>query len=76
MTMLTAERLDQIQREATKLEPAKVALTIIAFIPFLLGWIAGKTWTAISWTITAMKVGWQAARERERTRRPGGGVAT
>lgn len=53
----------RIQTEARQLDPVKVLLTLIAVIPFALGWVAGKTWMAFAWLLVAVRVGWQQARD-------------
>lgn len=54
--------VERIDTEARQLDPVKVLLTVIAAIPFVLGWIVGKTWLALAWLLTAARVGWQVAR--------------
>jgi hypothetical protein len=52
-------RLDRISTEAQKLQFGRAFLTI-AFMPFfLLGWVAGKCWSAIAYILASIKVGWQ-----------------
>lgn len=59
---------DQVRAEARELDPAKVLLTILFVLPFVLGWLAGMTvratWTVFAWTWTAMVVGFRTARPR------------
>jgi len=57
---------DQVRDEARRLDPAKVALTLLFVVPFVLGWLAGVVWrvlwTVFAWTWTAMVVGFRTAR--------------
>lgn len=56
---------DQVRAEARHIDPAKVVLTLLFVVPFVLGWTAAATvrviWTTISWTWAAVIVGWRAA---------------
>lgn len=54
--------VERIDTEARKLDPVKVLLTVIATIPFVLGWLVGKAWLVLAWLLTAARVGWQEAR--------------
>lgn len=52
-------RLDRISAEARQLQFGRALLTIV-FTPFwLLGWIAGKTWAALTYVFASVKVGWK-----------------
>lgn len=57
--------VDRIDAEARQLDPAKVALTLIALVPFLLFWLAGvaarAVWLVAAWLWTAGVVGWRSA---------------
>ena len=56
---------DQVRAEARRIDPAKVVLTALFLIPFVLGWLAAQTvracWAVISWTWAAVVVGWRTA---------------
>lgn len=58
----------QIDAEARRLDPAKVALTLLMALPFLAGWLAGSLWRAswvvLAWSWTAVAVGFRSARGR------------
>jgi hypothetical protein len=61
-----ADRLaEQVREESRQLDPAKVVLTVLMVVPFVLGWVAAQTmracWAVISWTWTALVVGWRTA---------------
>jgi len=60
MVMHTA--LERIDAEARQLDPARVLLTILAAIPFVIGWLLGKAWLVLAWLWTAAVVGWREAR--------------
>lgn len=64
MTSFTAQ-VERINTEARQLDPKKVALTLLAVLPFVLGWTLKKvvvvSWVALSWLWTAAVVGWRAA---------------
>lgn len=65
--MFDATALERIQTQAREIDPVKVALAIVAGIPYILGWTVAKAfgvvWTIASWTAAAAKVGWQDARK-------------
>lgn len=73
MTSL-AERVpvDRISAEAREVRFARTVLVLIAAFFFGVGWLAGKTWLAVAWAATAVKLGWQEARISGSTRRPAG----
>lgn len=58
--------LDRIQSDAAQLQPARVALTVVAAPLFVVGWLAGKAWSVVwvvaSWLLAAAAVGWSSAR--------------
>lgn len=61
---------DQVREESRDLDPLKVALTMLMVLPFVLGWLAGKTlmvvWTMFAWVWTAALVGFRTARNESR----------
>jgi hypothetical protein len=56
---------EQVRAEARRIDPAKALLTVMALIPFVLGWLAAQTvrtcWAVLSWTWAAVVVGWRTA---------------
>lgn len=56
--------LERIDREARSLDPARVALTTIATVPFVLGWLLGRVWLVAAWVFTAGVVGVRAGANR------------
>jgi len=56
---------DDVRAEARRIDPAKLLLTVLFVVPFVLGWLAAVTvracWTAVSWTWAAVVVGWRTA---------------
>ncbi len=67
--MVLSVPVEQISTQARQADPVRVLLTLIAVIPFIVGWSAGKAWLALAWLCTAVRVGWQQARQE----RPGEG---
>lgn len=65
--MFDATALERIQTQAKEIDPLKVALAVVASIPYILGWVISKVftvvWVVISWAVAAGKVGWQDARK-------------
>lgn len=55
---------DAIRAEASKLDPLKVLVTLIALIPFLLGWSARIVWVLVSLLWGGAVVGWRKATEQ------------
>lgn len=57
---------DQVAAESKVLDPAKVVLTLLTIVPFVLGWTVGLVWRAVwavlAWTWTATVVGFRTAR--------------
>lgn len=54
--------VEQITAEAKKVDVGRAVLAVLALIPFLLGWVAGKTVLAFAWVGLAVKAGWLQAR--------------
>ena len=50
----------QISEDARRLNPAKVALTILLALPFLIGWVARVVWLALAFLWSAVVYGWEA----------------
>jgi len=48
----------------TQLQPGRIALTALAGLLWLLGWLAGTVWSAVLWSGTAIKLGWTDSRRR------------
>jgi hypothetical protein len=59
--MLPAIDVDEITERARQARPAHALLTALTFIPFLLGWTARQIWVGLTFTWTAVRVGWRAA---------------
>jgi hypothetical protein len=55
-----SRKADKVRTEARDLDPAKVALTLLFLVPFVVGWLLGALWTGLAWA-------WQAAVEGFRT---------
>ena len=65
LTLRASSVADDVRAQASKADPAKVLLTALALLPFLLGAVAGlvvrAAWTVLAWTWAAVVVGWRAA---------------
>jgi hypothetical protein len=59
--------LQRINSEAGQIRFGRTMLTMLAAVLFAIGWTAAKLfgalWLIVSWTLTAMKVGWVEARK-------------
>lgn len=59
---------DEVRAEARRIDVVKVLLTVLALLPFLLGWTAGVLvrgcWTTVLWTWAAVRVGWRTGHGR------------
>lgn len=70
MAVVDVVPVDAIRERAEAIDPARVALALLA-IPFLvIGWLARMVvravWLVLSWAFAAVQVGWaQAAPSRE-----------
>jgi hypothetical protein len=51
-------RLDRISAEARQLQFGRAILTIVFTPLFLVGWLLGKSWRAVTYALAALKVGW------------------
>ncbi len=54
---VTPKRIDRISEEAHKLQFGRAVLTILFMPVFLIGWLIGKAWRAVTFVIAALKVG-------------------
>lgn len=45
-----------------RVDVVRVLLTLLALLPYVLGWVAGAAVTATAWTWAAVVVGWRDAR--------------
>lgn len=58
--------LDRISAQAREVHFWRTVLTLIAAVLYGLGWTAAKVlgalWLALTWSATAVRVGWQEAR--------------
>lgn len=69
--------LDKVRKQrATQPDLGRVLLTLAMCVPFILGWLLGKTisvvWALCSWVWAAAVVGYQAARSTDQTKARGG----
>lgn len=54
--------VQRISTEAREVHFGRTALTVIAALFYVIGWLVAKLWLAVAWCGTAVKVGWQEAR--------------
>lgn len=64
--------VEQITAEAKKVDVGRAVLSLLALIPFLIGWLAGKAVVAVAWMWLAVKAGWIEARKPARATGDGG----
>jgi hypothetical protein len=71
-TVLERVPVDRISSQAREVRFGRTVLTLIAAVLYGIGWVAAMAftvlWLALSWSATAVRVGWQEAR----TPRPAG----
>lgn len=53
--------IEAIEARAVKADPRKASLTVLLFIPFLLGWLLRKAWMTLVYLWSAAAAGWQEA---------------
>lgn len=65
-TMLDRVPVDRITTEAREVHFRRTVLTVLAGLLWLVGWSAGKAftavWFALAWAWTAVRLGWSDAR--------------
>lgn len=54
--------VEKITADAKKVDVGRALLSLLALIPFIIGWIAGKIVLAVAWIGLAVKAGWLEAR--------------
>lgn len=54
--------VERIAAEARDVHVGRILLTMLALIPFAVGWIAGKVVLSIAWVGLSVKAGWIEAR--------------
>lgn len=63
MTALT-ERIDRARAERRQVDIRKAVLTLLALLPFVLGWTAGAVWSGLVWAYYAGLTGWTVGRQQ------------
>lgn len=53
--------IEAIEARAATADPRKAILTVLLFIPFMLGWLLRKAWMALVYLWSAAAAGWQEA---------------
>lgn len=59
--------VEQITADAKKVDAGRAVLSLLALIPFIIGWIAGKIVLTVAWVGLAVKAGWLDARRTKTT---------
>lgn len=54
--------VEQITADAKQVDVGRAVLSLLALIPFLIGWVAGKIVLTVAWVGLAVKAGWLEAR--------------
>jgi uncharacterized membrane protein YedE/YeeE len=69
-TFLDRDRTTRITREARDIHFWRTVLAVLAGVLFGLGWVVAKVfgvaWLALTWTATAVRLGWQEGRKPAR----------
>lgn len=68
---MTATTFDRIAVQAQQIRFARVALTVIAFPFYVLGFVAAVLWLAIAWCLSAVQVGFVDVKDRKTGRADG-----
>ena len=67
-TSAVASFPERVAARATTLQPARIALTVLAAPFYLVGLVAGLIWVMIVWIASAVAVGVDDVRSRSRGR--------
>jgi hypothetical protein len=58
--------LERTQATSSRIEVRRIALTVLAAALWALGWLAGKTCSAVMWVAAAILIGWTDSRAPRR----------
>lgn len=61
-TLLDRVPVAEIEAKAQNIHFGRTVLTVLIGVLFAIGWIAGKVWRSVAWSLAAVKVGFQAGR--------------
>jgi hypothetical protein len=65
LTLRASSIAGDVRAQAAKANPAKLVFTLLALIPFAVGYVAAMVvravWAVLVWTWAAVVVGWRAA---------------
>ena len=53
--------IEAIESRAREADPRLALLRVLLFVPFVLGWLARKTWMTLVYASSAVVAGWQEA---------------
>lgn len=68
---MTSVPIDQIRARVVRVDIARLVLTLLACVPYALGWFTGASVRAVEFTIAAVRIGWRDGRGRQTTRGAG-----
>jgi hypothetical protein len=60
--------IEQVSTRTRRIDAARVVLLPLAGLLWLLGFAAGKIWSAVLWSGAAIKLGWTDSRAGSRRR--------
>lgn len=68
LSILDRIPVDRINTEARQIQFGRAVLTLLAGLLYVIGWTVAKVfaviWLALTWSWTAVKLGWQEGRRR------------
>jgi len=65
LLMRAGRMADEVRAESERVDLARLLLTLLFLVPFVLGWLAAMAWTAATWLWAAGLVGYRTARRRD-----------
>jgi hypothetical protein len=60
--------VERVDAETRRIDIARVVLLPVAGVLWLLGFVAGRIWSAVLWAVAALEIGWTDARTKPRRR--------
>jgi hypothetical protein len=65
LTLRASSLADDVRAQAAKANPVKLVFTLLALLPFVVGYVAAMivraVWAVLVWTWAAAVVGWRTA---------------
>lgn len=69
LSILDRVPVERITAEARQIQFRRIALTVLAALFYVIGWTVAKLfaviWLAITWSFTAIKLGWEEGRRTD-----------